>query len=265
MADKKKKMMERTMEAKTATLLKYMMDMELQNLKDKVEADMAFFIGVDGRIFASKLPNVMNHNQFYLFNLVKAMLPSICAQLKNENLRVSVMQYPEGVLLISGVGKNSFLVTVKSGDVDITNAVSLVAEPVKAGAVMLHIFEQRSMEESELEKLPEDIRDELKSLSRQLFVEQFDQTRGYKKNMKILEWLKSKLTEAVGIGSQDEILTLVFNEIGTSAPYMNDKLWRLMTEKIIQDHVRKLRGDIVADECYTTWLAELEQKLKSFV
>ena len=265
MAKKAGKTVERTMEAKTASMLKYMLDMELQNLLQKTGSDMVFFVGVDGRIFASRLPDAMNTCQFYLFSLVKALLPSICDQLKNENMKASIMQYPEGTLFIAGVGKNAFLVSVMTGDIDMGKAATIATEPLKAGAIMLHLFEQRSLEPEELAKLPKDVAEELQSLSRRLFVEQFDQTRGYKKNMKIMEWLKKKLTETVGIGSQDEIMTLAFNEIGTTAPYMDDKLWRVFTEKVIQDHVRRLRGDMVADECYTTWLSELEQKLKSFV
>jgi len=265
MPKKPSKTMDKTMEAKTATLLKHMLDMELQRLRTNVNADIVMFIGVDGRIFCSSLPDEMNKEQFYMFNLVKAMLPSICGQLSSENLSVSIQQYPEGTLFISGVGKNAFLVTVLTGDRGIEKIVSLVSEPIKASAVMLHIFEQRSMEEADLKELPEEVSEELQNLSRQLFVEQFDQTRGYKKNMKIQDWLKKKLGETVGIGSVDEILTLMYNELGTSAPYMDDALWRMMTEKIVQGHVRKLRGDIIADECYKTWMPELEQKLKSFL
>ncbi|MCK4718367.1 MAG: hypothetical protein KAT70_06840 [Thermoplasmata archaeon] len=265
MVKEKGKMKEKTMEAKTATLLKHMMDMELQRLRASLNADIVLFVGVDGRIFVANMPNEMNSKQFYMFNLVKAMLPSICEQLQNENLRVSIQQYPEGTLFISGVGKNAFLVSVLAGDKDITKTVAMVTEPLQASEVMLHILEQRSMEPEELAKLPKDVAEEIQALSRQLFVEQFDQTRGYKKNMKILDWLKKKLNDAVGLGAVDEIMTLMFNELGTSAPYMKDSLWRVMVERIVQEHIKKLRGDVVADECYKDWMSELEQMLKSFI
>ncbi|MDG6221008.1 MAG: hypothetical protein QCI38_06120 [Candidatus Thermoplasmatota archaeon] len=265
MAKEKGKMKEKTMEAKTATLLKHMLDMELERLRESIGADIVLFIGVDGRIFASSLPDEMNSKQFYMFNLVKAMLSSICAQLQSENLRVSIQQYPEGTLFISGVGKNAFLVSVLTGDRDIEKTVQLVTEPIKASDVMLHIFEQRSMDPEYLAGLPSEVSEELQVLSRQLFVEQFDQTRGYKKNMKVQDWLRKKIAEAVGLGSVEEIMTIMFNEMGTTAPYMNDGLWRVMTEKIIQEHIRKLRGDIFSEEVYKTWMPELEQMLKSFV
>jgi len=63
----------------------------------------------------------------------------------------------------------------------------------------------------------------------------------------------------------DELLTLTFNELGTTAPYMNDKLWMMFAEKLINEHIKRASGDLVADECYKTWIPELQQKLKTFV
>ncbi len=262
MAEKK---MEKTLEAKTATLLKYMLDMELQRIKDRVGGDMVFFVGVDGRIFASTLPEDMSHAQFYMFNLIRDMLPSICSQLRNENLQFSFQHYPEGTIFISGVGKNAFLAVVRTAETEPEKIPLYINELIKAGKVLLHIFEQKPMDPTYLEKLEPEVGEELKTLARQLFVEQFEQTRGYRKNMKILEWIKKKLEETLGVGAVEEVITMTFNELGTSAPYMTDKLWPIFLEKIIQGPIREARGDIVADECYKTWMPELELKLKSFV
>jgi hypothetical protein len=79
-------------------------------------------------------------------------------------------------------------------------------------------------------------------------VEKFDQTRGFKKNMEILALLKKKLAQVVGVGNVDEIITLTFNELGTSAKYITDEQWMQFTEKVINEHIRKLGGDMVADK-----------------
>jgi len=96
-------------------------------------------------------------------------------------------------------------------------------------------------------------------------VERFDQTKQYRKNTEILEFIKKKLADVVGVGAVDEIITVTFNELGTSAPYMTDQLWRIYLEKVIQKHVRAMSGEIMADECYRTWMPELDKKLRSFV
>ncbi|MCD6461478.1 MAG: hypothetical protein J7L61_01920 [Thermoplasmata archaeon] len=156
-----KKTMEKTLEAKTATLLKYMLDMELSSLKDRVDGDLVLFVGVDGRIFSGLLPDMMTPPQFYFFNLVKDMLPSICAQLRSENMRFSMEQYPEGVVLTSGVGKNAFIVLVKVGEDDVERGMAAIKEMLKVSQVVLHIFEQRPMTEASLSKLPDEVADEL--------------------------------------------------------------------------------------------------------
>ncbi|MCD6461477.1 MAG: hypothetical protein J7L61_01915 [Thermoplasmata archaeon] len=57
--------------------------------------------------------------------------------------------------------------------------------------------------------------------------------------MRILEWMKGLIGETLGIGSVDEIVTMTFNELGTSAPYMTDNLWPVFAEKVIE----KVRGE----------------------
>ncbi|MGC9061028.1 MAG: hypothetical protein ACP5JR_07365, partial [Thermoplasmata archaeon] len=116
-----------------------------------------------------------------------------------------------------------------------------------------------------VEKLPEEIKNEIKQLTRQLFVERFEQTRQYKKNMEILGLIKEKLAGVVGVGAVNEIIELTFNEMGTSAPYMNDALWIAFLERLIKEHVKRLNGEIVAEECYKTWIPEIERKLRMFV
>jgi len=223
------------------------------------------FLGVDGRIFSSSIPEQLNAPQFYLLNLLKGNLQEICGQLKMENLRVSFQQYKEGTMIISGVGDHAFMVSLIAGEVDITGTNEIIMDILKASAVLKHIFEQRSMDEETLSQYPENVANELKKLTRRLFKERFETTREYQKNSDILKYIKKKLAGVVSVGEIDAITTLTFNELGTTAPYMNDKLWGTFLEKVINDHIRRTRGDLVADDCYKTWTMELHNKLKSYI
>ena len=252
-------------EAEDITQLKHLLDLELKRMAEKGEIDIILFMGVDGRTFATNIPPDLTPPQYRLFNLVKANIPHICGQLQTENLDISIQKFSEGVLVISGVGDNAFLVSIIVRDIDITNIQDLVAIILRGSTVIRHIFELRPLSDSALKKYPSDVSQELKKLSRLLFKQRFDQTAEYKKNMKILDFIKEKVQGVVGIGATDEIITVTFNEIGTTAPYMKDKQWISFTEKIIQNHIRNVSGDIVADDCLKTWLPEIESKIKSFV
>ena len=263
--EKTLKKMEKTLEAEDVTLLKHMLNMEMEHLRDENEIDIMMFIGVDGRVFASLIPPQLTPPQFFMLNLMKAKKPYICGQLKNENLTLAIEKYREGALIITGIGDNAFLASLFAKDIDPTAMDDTVKRLLTGSAVLRHVFELRRMDESTLNNLPDEVAEELRRLSRQLFVDQFEHTRKYKKNMEILEFIKKKLAETVGIGQVDEIVTLTFNEMGTSSAYMTDRLWSMFMEKVIENHIRRLRGDIMADECLKTWIPELDQKLRSFV
>jgi len=262
---KQVKKLDKTLEAKTATNLKTILDMELSRLQGDADLDMLLFVGVDGRIFASLIPTDLNITQFRILNLVKSNLESICSQLKNENLLSAFQEYKEGAVTISGVGDNAFTVGMVARTVT-TDARALILSKVSRSSVVLkHLFDQKPITDEALAGYPDEIKAILKGHSRQLFVESFDQTRGYKKNMKIKNWLETKLASIVGVGNVDEVMTVTFNELGSSAPYMTDHDWIKFLETVVNSHIRRLNGDIVADECYRSWLPELDQKLKSFV
>ncbi len=260
-----KKVLDRRLEAENVTLLKHLLSMELRRLKDEMGCDMIFFMGVDGRTFSSHVPFQLSTKQFYLFNLLKANMPHICSQLNSENLRIAIEQYREGTFVISGVGDKAFLAMVFSKPILPTEFQKLINGAIKGSTVIKHILELKPIKEETLQQYPKEVSDELRKLSRLLFVERFDQTKQYKKNMEILNFIKKKLADVVGVGAVDEIITVTFNELGTTAPYMTDQLWRIFLEKVIQNHVKKISGEIMADECYRTWMPELEKKLKSFV
>ncbi len=259
------KKMEKTLEAEDVTLLKHMLNMEMEHLCKENEIDIMMFVGVDGRVFASLIPPQLTPPQFFMLNLMKAKKPYICGQLKNENLTLAIEKYKEGSLIITGIGDNAFLASLFAKDIDPTSMDDTVKKLLTGSEVLRHVFELKRMDESTLNNLPDDVAEELRRLSRQLFIDQFEHTRKYKKNMEILEFIKKKLAETVGVGQVDEIVTLTFNEMGTSSAYMTDRLWSMFMEKVIENHIRRLRGDIMADECLKTWIPELDQKLRSFV
>jgi hypothetical protein len=260
-----KKKMDKTLEAENITLLKHLLGIELRRICDENNIDMAFFMGVDGRTFSSHIPQQLTPMQFYLMNLMKNNLKHICGQLQSENMKVSIQQYKKGAIVISGVGANAFLVTIIEKEIDVDKIKEVIDSVTTGSAVLKHILEVKPINDETMADYPKDVSKELKKLSRLLFKEQFEHTRNYKKNIEILDYLKGKIQSVVGIGAVDEIVTLVLNELGTAPAYMNDNLWMMFMDKVIQDHIGKLRGEIVADECKKTWVPEVERKLKSFV
>ncbi|MEM2899167.1 MAG: hypothetical protein QXT63_00090 [Thermoplasmata archaeon] len=255
----------KTLEAENVALLKHLLEIELRRLKEEAELDMIFFVGVDGRIFASYIPEVLDASQFGLLSLWKAQLPHMCAQLRNENMKVSIQQFKHGTVIITGVGDNAFLVSLISRDVEVTNLLECMKRVLMGSLVIKHIFELKPLSESTLSKYPKEVSEELAKLSRLLFKERFVHTKEYIRNMEVLEFIKKKLSNVVGLGNVDEICTVTFNELGTSPKYMTAQLWMVFAERIIKEHVKRAAGEVMADECMRTWIPEIEKKLKSFV
>jgi len=259
------KKIDKRMEAKTVVQLKHMFEMELRHIKDDNDIDMLMFVGIDGRIFASIIPPILDPIQFKFLNLVKGNLTSLCSQLKGDKMKVSIQQYEFGSVVISSVGNNSFLASVFTTPLAIDSMGPTVTNVINGSMVLNHLFEQRPITAESIENYDEAVQDKLTNLTRQLFVEKFEETRGYKRNMELLKFLKQKIGSVVGIGAVDEIVTLTMNELGTSAAYMKDKDWQRFVEMVIEKHIKERSGDIVADECKRTWVPEVERKLKSFV
>jgi predicted regulator of Ras-like GTPase activity (Roadblock/LC7/MglB family) len=255
----------KTLEAEDVGLLKHLLDMELREFREEASVDIILFMGIDGRIFASNIPTILNRRQYSLLKMVQGNLPNICAQLRSENLKLSVQQYEEGTMLISSVGKNAFLASVIADNVEINQLEDRLASVVKTSAVLKHIIDAKPLKEEELEAYPEAISNELKKLSRLLFKERFSYTKKYRKNSEIFNAIKSKIESVAGIGSVDEIITFTFNEMGTRMGSMESHQWLTFLEKVINNHLRPICGDVVADECIRMWLPEIERKIKSFV
>lgn len=257
--------MKKTLEAEDISLLRHLLEMELRRLHDEAEIDIILFMGIDGRIFSSYIPNTLNTQQYYLLSLVRSNLPHICAQLRSENLKTSLQQYEEGILILSGVGNNAFIACIIATDIEIAEAQKRIASVVKASAVLKHIFELKPLKESVLVNYPEDISNELMNLSRLLFKERFTYTKDYKKNVEILDNIKTKIESVMSKGQVNEIVTLTFNELGTQLGTMNSRLWMQFLELVINNHIQPATSDLVAEECRKTWIPEIERKLKSFV
>jgi predicted regulator of Ras-like GTPase activity (Roadblock/LC7/MglB family) len=258
--------MEKTMEARDVGMLKYLLDTELSRLKDETHIDLALFMGVDGRIFASHIPFELDTGQYYLLNLVHGNLPYVCAQMRSENMKLSIQQYDEGIIVISGVGENAFLACLMSKQKNMAEIQAQLKPILKSSAVLKHLFEMRPIKEDELSKYPEEVADELSKLSRILFKERFTYTKEYKKNVEILDIIKNKLASVLGgTGAVNEVVTMTFNEMGMQVGMMKKNDWMMFLDKVIDHHVRRLSSDIVAEECQRTWVPEIQAKLKSFV
>jgi len=260
-----KKRLDRRMEAENVSQLKYMLEMELSNLRESAEIDLTLFIGVGGRIFATSIPEDLNPDQYRLLSTFKGNLSNLCSKLKGENLEVSIERWKSGMAIVSAVGDNSFLASLLTKKSEIREMGNKLDEVVKASTVLKHIFEQKSFNDEEIKKYPEEVQEELNRLSRQLFVERFTHTKSYKKNEEILEFMKGKIKGAIGVGQLDQIVSVTFNEMGTSAPYMEDDMWYDFLEKVVDDHLRSIVGDIQAEQYKKQWKKELEKKLKSIL
>jgi hypothetical protein len=257
--------MDKRLEAESVSLLRHLLDLELKRVKEENDVDIIMFMGVDGRVFSSHIPDMLDAKQFHLLNLVRGNMEHICMQLKAENLSFSIQQYEGGSVVISGVGKSAFLILLLTRVLEASEIQEFHDKVVNASIVMNHIFELRPITPEALSGYDESVANELQKLSRLLFVEKFDQTRGFKKNMEILALLKKKLAQVVGVGNVDEIVTLTFNELGTTAKFMTDEQWMQFTEKVISEHIRKLSGDMVADKCLKSWIPEIKEKIESFL
>jgi len=90
------------------------------------------------------------------------------------------------------------------------------------------------------------------------------ETKEFKKNKEIAQYLQTKLGALVGPGPLQEIVTMAYNEVGTTAPYMTASHWdRFLTELV--DRLREIKGDTVAAKAEKEWRAYLKQVLGSFV
>src|SRR3989440_10572163 len=89
------------------------------------------FLGVDGRIFSSSIPNQLNPREYRLLNLLKGSLAHICSQLSGQNMMMSVQQFEAGRIIISGVGDRGLPGFLTSEPVEITKMPTVLANVAK--------------------------------------------------------------------------------------------------------------------------------------
>jgi predicted regulator of Ras-like GTPase activity (Roadblock/LC7/MglB family) len=255
---------DKTMGAETVGHLKLLLETELERSREDNGLDIAMFLGVDGRIFASSIPNELNPREYRLLNLLKGNLAHICNQLSGQNMMMSVEQFEAGTVIISGVGDRAFLVFLTTKPVEITKMQGVLANVVKTAIVVRHLFEEKPITPEVLASYDEAVATELKRLTRFLFVQKFGETKEFKKNKEIETYLRQRLGALVGPGPLEETITLAYNEVGTAPAYMSRDHWnrflRLLIEKL-----REIRGEAVADRAEKEWQAHLNDVLSSFV
>src|SRR5438046_5061127 len=147
----------------------------------------------DGRIISSSIPNQLDPREYRLLNLLSGSQEPICNQLSGQNMMMSVQQFEAGTIIISGVGDRAFLVFLTSKPVEITKMQTVLANVVKTSIVVRHLFESKPITPEVLASYDVAVAGELKRLTRILFVEKFGETKEFKKNKEIAQYLQSKL------------------------------------------------------------------------
>lgn len=255
---------DKTMGAETAGHLQLMIDTALRHSTEENRFGLGMFLSVDGRIFASAIPDVLDPAEYRLLNLVKTNLGHICNQLRLQNMLMSIQRFEAGTVIICGVGERAFLVFLTTLPVEITQMDTVLSNVLRTSIVIRHLFESRPITPEVLRAYDEPVGAELKRLTRIVFVQKFDESREVRKNRELETWLRGKLAPLVGPGPLAEILTMAYNEVGTSAAFMTPSHWeRLLT--IVIGRVRELQGDTVAERAEREWRAHVRQVLASFV
>ncbi len=257
--------MKKTLDAKDVGLLKHLLAMELERLAERSGVSVILFMGTDGRLFSSYVPEFLSVREYHLLNLVQGNLTDLCSQLRRQNLKTSTQQYEDGVVFLSGVGKSAFLTAVVAESKTTEEIQTVMEDIILTAQVVHHIFELKPLTDEGLAEYPPEVKDELEYLGRQLFKERFTQTKDYKKNQEILNYIKSKIASVVGRGSVDEIVTMTFNEMGVRLGNMDRHSWMIFVDIVIKNHIAAVSGDIVAEQCSKTWVPDVERKLKSFI
>ncbi|TQD24482.1 hypothetical protein [Methanolobus vulcani] len=243
------------------SLLKFALVAQLKRTHQSSDVDVLLFAGADGRIYASYIPDSIGHKIFELTNLISHNLLHVSQQLA-MGLRQSVIEYDFGTVIFSSVGRGALLISLFTGSPDLSSNMRKIEVTRE---VIQHIFEQRPMSAEQLSQYSEDVADELRELSKIVFNEMYTQSSEYKKNMEILADIKEKITSVMGRGEVEQVLAMAFNEIASSPKWMTEDLWPLLLEMIINDQIRPLHGDYVADVCEAEWIPDINHKLESFV
>lgn len=248
-------------ELEDVSLLKFALESQLKRTYQISDVDVVLFAGVDGKIYASYIPEDVGSKIFEFTNIINKNLQHISQQLE-IGLMQSVIEYQFGTVIFSSVGRGAILISLFTREIDLTENMRIIDITRE---VMLHIFEQRPMTSQQLSQYSDDVAEELRGLSKRVFDEMYTQSSEYKKNMEILNDVKSKIGKVMGRGEVEQVLTMAFNEIASSPKWMTENEWILLVDMVIEDQVRPLHGDYVADMCKNDWLPDIKRKLEAFV
>src|SRR2546427_12080366 len=107
-------LVDKTVGSDTVGHMKPLLETELKRAREESNLDLAMFLGVDGRIFSSSIPNQLDPREYRLLNLLKGSLAHICNQLSGQNMMMSVQQFEASPIIRVGVGDRAFLVFLTS-------------------------------------------------------------------------------------------------------------------------------------------------------
>lgn len=243
------------------SLLKFALTAQLKRMYETSDVDVLLFAGVDGKIYASYIPENIGAKIFELTNLITGNLLHVSKQLE-IGLVQSVIEYGFGTVIFSSVGRGTLLISLFTKKVDLTENMKKIDITRE---VMQHVFEQRPMSSEQLSRYPDEVSGELRLLAKSVFNEMYTQSSEYKKNMEILDDIKERIETVMGHGEVDQVLSMAFNEIASSAKWMTEDMWILLVEMIIDKQIRPLHGDYVADMCQAEWIPDIKRKLEAFV
>jgi len=255
----------KSLDAEDVRLLKQVLQIELDALRADAGVDVVFLMGADGRIFASSIPRKLAQAQYRLMERVKQQIPQLAAPMRRQRLKLQVQAYEEGAVVISEAGQGAFLAAIKVDHGSVKGMDPILRRTDIACQAVAHLLKEKGFSDEAMRGYPEEVKAELKSLSYRLFREAYDTTKGARKNRDIAEFLRRKVRDRLGAGLVDEVMELTYNELGTTERFMNDKLWQRFVEIVVEKHVRRLTGDIVADVCKRTWSKDIARMVESFV
>lgn len=243
------------------SLLKFALGSQLKELQQNSDADVVLFAGSDGRIYASYIPDDSSDKIFELTNLISKNLLHISNQLE-IGLNQSIIEYDLGSVIFSAVGRGTILISLFSKQQEL--AKNLVKINITKN-VLLHIFEQRPMTDEALAEYDESISNELRSLSKRVFDEMYTQSSEYKKNMEILEDIRTKVASVMGQGEVEHVLAYCFDMLASSAKWMTSEEWKMLVEMVIEDQIKPLHGEYIAEMCRIEWIPAVAKKLEAFM
>ncbi|AEH60436.1 hypothetical protein Mzhil_0569 [Methanosalsum zhilinae DSM 4017] len=244
------------------SLLKFALTRQLQRMYETTDVDVIMFSGVDGKIYASYIPDSVGSKIFELTTLISNNMLHIAKQL-DMGLKQSVVEYDTGTTAIfSSVGKGALLISLFTRRTDLAENMNKIEITRK---VMQHVFEQRPMTSDQLAEYPSQVADELRILSKSVFDEMYTHSSEYKKNMEILADIKDKIATVMGKTEVDQVLAMAFYEVASSPKWMTEDLWIMLVEMIINQQIRPLHGDYIADICETEWIPDIRHKLEAFM